>query len=49
MNALFCAWVFVDEDWEMLDIDPVEAREIPTILLASNRLILFLPDGSVPT
>lgn len=48
MNTLYCAWVFVDEDWEMLDMEPVEASAIPAILVASDRPILFLRHGVTP-
>jgi hypothetical protein len=48
MTALFCAWIFVDEDWEMLDMEPVHAAAIPAIITASDRPVLFLRCGEVP-
>jgi hypothetical protein len=45
---MFAVWFFCDDDWEMLDCDPIPADVIPVLLLSVQVPLLFLPVGVLP-
>lgn len=44
----YCVWILHDEDFELLDCDPVPAEAIPALLLVARSPLLFLLPGELP-
>lgn len=45
---LYNVWILDDEDFELLDCEPVSAEAIPALLLVAKAPLLFLPPGELP-